>query len=149
LAAAEERVDECAGDRSGAGVNGHAGGFIDDDDVVVFVENVERDGFGLGDDGRALGRFESDFFCAANVLRAFSCGSAIDEDEAGFDEFLNAGAGEFGAAGGDKAVETRAGVFRRSKEFAVCGWRGRWHGEIVAARRRGGPHPPVFCKCCF
>ena len=48
LAAAEKRVDERAFVVAGAGVDDHAGGFVDGEDVVVFVEGFERDGFGFG-----------------------------------------------------------------------------------------------------
>ena len=135
LAAAEERVDERAGNCAGAGMDGHAGGFVDGDDVVVFVENIERNRFGFGADGRAFGDFESDFFATVKMQRAFLRGVAIDLDEAGHDQFLDASAAELGALGSDEAVQTRAGIGGGSEEFAMrsgIGWR---HGRIVA---RGG-----------
>ena len=132
LTAAEERVDERAGDCAGAGMDGHAGGFVDGDDVVVFVEDIERNGFGFGADGRALGDFETDFFAAVKMERAFLRGVAIDLDEAGHDQFLDAGAAEFGALGGDEAVETRAGIGGGGEKFAMRSGMGRRHGEIVA-----------------
>ena len=138
LAAAEERVDESAGNCSGASVNGHAGGFVDGDDVVVFVEDIERDGFGFCADWRALGDFESDFFATAKMVRTFAGGAAIDLDDAGGDQFLDAGATEFGALGGDETVEARAGIGGGGDEFAMGGGMGRGHGKIVARGRVEG-----------
>ena len=39
LTAAEERVNERAGGISRASVDGHARGFVDDDDVVIFIQD--------------------------------------------------------------------------------------------------------------
>ena len=69
LAAAEERVDERAGVVSGAGVDDHAGGLVDGEDVVVFVEGFERDGFGFGADRRARLGFDGDAVAAAEFVR--------------------------------------------------------------------------------
>ncbi len=71
LAAAEERVDERAFVIAGAGVDDHAGGLVDGDDVVVFVEDVERDGFGFGADGRARLGGDGDVFAAAQAVGGF------------------------------------------------------------------------------
>ena len=119
LAAAEERVDERAGDCARASVHDHAGGFVDGDDVVVFVEDLERNRFGFGTDGRAFGDFESDFFAAAKVQRAFLGGVAIDLDEAGCDQFLDASAAELRALGGDETIETRARIGGGGEKFAM------------------------------
>jgi hypothetical protein len=84
LTAAEQRVDESAAKISGSGVDDHSGGFVDGDDVIVFVEDVERDGFGFGEDGRALGSVDGDEFAAMKAMCAFG-GATIYEDEAGVD----------------------------------------------------------------
>ena len=65
LTATEERVDESAFVVSGAGVDDHAGGLVDGYDVGVFVEDVERDGFGFCADGRARLGGDGDAFAAA------------------------------------------------------------------------------------
>jgi len=44
----EQGVDECAVAVARASVYDHAGGFIDDDDVRVFIEDLDRQVFGLG-----------------------------------------------------------------------------------------------------
>ena len=48
LTPTKEGVDECAVRGTGTGVYGHAGGFVDGNDVGVFVEDVDGNGFGLG-----------------------------------------------------------------------------------------------------
>src|SRR5229473_4861905 len=58
LAAAAEGVDQGAAGDTGASVHGHAGGLVDGDDVGVFVENVEGNGFGFGAERGA--RLDSD-----------------------------------------------------------------------------------------
>jgi len=53
----KQGIDECAAITlifrgTGPSVNHHAGGFVHDGEVGVFVENVERDVFGDGSQGR-------------------------------------------------------------------------------------------------
>ncbi len=55
--------------RAGAGVDHHAGGFVDDGEVLVFVEDVEGDVFGEGVEGCGLrGAFDLDGFAAVELL---------------------------------------------------------------------------------
>src|SRR6267143_2143526 len=48
LPAPKKRVDECARNIAGAGVNGHASGLVDVDNVVVFEKHIERNRFRFG-----------------------------------------------------------------------------------------------------
>jgi hypothetical protein len=127
LPAAEKGVDKRASGIAGSSVNGHAGGFVDGHEVVIFIEDVQRDGFGFGAERRAFGCVESDAFAAVKMEGAFAGGGAVDEHEARFNEFLDAGAGEFGTVRGDETVQASARVFPRDEQFAV----GEWHGKIV------------------
>jgi hypothetical protein len=57
----EERVDEGAPvafvvGNAGSGVDHHPGGFVDDGQVLVFVDDMERDVFGDGVEWGGLGR---------------------------------------------------------------------------------------------
>jgi hypothetical protein len=108
LAAAEESVDEGALGNSCAGVNGHASGFVDSDEVIVFVEDIEGDGLRLGFEGRTGQGVDLDRIAGADFVGVLG-GLAVEEDEVLFDEFLDAGAGEFGAMEGNEAIETEAG----------------------------------------
>jgi len=79
LAAAEESVDQGAARGAGAGVHGHSGGFVDGDDVGVFIEDVERNGFGFGAQRRA--RLNLDLNALASAEAVGTLGSpGVDED---------------------------------------------------------------------
>jgi hypothetical protein len=131
LAAAEERVDQSAAGIASAGVDGHAGGLVDGDEVVIFVEDFEGDGFGLGARSGAGLRLEGDALAASEFLGGFRT-AAVDENKASINQFLDAGAAEVGALRGDEAVQTRTGVGGGGEQFA--NWRSiRWiHADILA-----------------
>jgi len=84
LTAAEQGVDERSMSISGAGVNGHASGLVDDHDVFIFIEDVERDGFGCDAEGRAGLHFDGEALAATKSLRAFR-DAGIEKDESCFD----------------------------------------------------------------
>jgi hypothetical protein len=109
-------------------VNGHASGLVNDDEVVVFVEDVERDGFSFSFERCAWFRLNGDALAATEFLARLGRLS-IDLNEAGIDEFLDASAGKFRSVCGDKAIEARAGVGGRGKKFNRVGG----HAGIVAA----------------
>src|SRR6266404_1306331 len=54
LSAAQERVYERTTGVSRTSMHAHSGGLIDDEQVVVFIEDIQRDGFGFGAKGRTL-----------------------------------------------------------------------------------------------
>jgi hypothetical protein len=104
----EEGVDEgalvagvgfaggCGWGGAGSGVDHHAGGFVDDGEVLVFVEDLEGDVFGDGvERGGLRGTFDLDGFAAVEFLFGLG-GVAVDADLVGFDEKLDAGAGDVG-----------------------------------------------------
>jgi len=62
---------------------------------------------------------------------------AVDLDEAGIDEFLDAGAGKFRSVCGDKAIKARAGVGGRGKKFDRVGG----HAAIVAGDEEAASDP--------
>jgi len=131
LAAAEKRVDERPGKIPRSGMDSHAGGLVDDDEVIVFVKHVERDGFGFRFERSARLRLHSDAFAAFEFLARFG-GLAVDENKAGIDEFLDAGAGKFGGVCGDKTVEARAGVIGGCQKLDGSGR----HAGIVSGERK-------------
>jgi hypothetical protein len=104
----EERVDEGAAvagvgfsggwrrGGAGSGVDHHAGGFVDDCEVLVFVNDVEGDVFGDGMKwGGLRGAFDVDGFAAVELVFWLG-GVAVDANLAGFDEELDAGSGDVG-----------------------------------------------------
>ncbi len=109
LPAPQKRVDQRAGNISGACVNGHPRGLVDGDDVVVFVKHIERNRLRFG-----AGRWprmgpHGDEFPAAQFLRRFRR-FTIDEDQPAVDQFLHARARELRAMGGHKPVQPRPSV---------------------------------------
>src|SRR5436309_5238084 len=68
----KQRVHQSARDVSGAGVDGHSRGAVEGDDVFIFVEHFERDGFGSRSDRRALENLDGDFLASAKMQRSFA-----------------------------------------------------------------------------
>jgi len=120
LAAAQECVDHGAGMVAGSRVDNHACGLVDGEDVVVFIQEVERDAFGLGLDRGARLDFDGDTFAAVEAVRGFGR-FAVEQDVGFIDEFLNAGAAEVGAMRSDDAVEALTGVVGRNDEVVSHG----------------------------
>ena len=71
LAAAEQGVDEGPVGVPCPGVDGHAGGFVDGEEVVVFVENFEGDFFGFGLERGTLGGNYFDEIVCVDFLGVF------------------------------------------------------------------------------
>ncbi|MNU02799.1 hypothetical protein D3C72_2466160 [compost metagenome] len=44
----QQRIDQRAIRRAGSGVDHHTDGLVDDNELVVLIEDVERDIFGMG-----------------------------------------------------------------------------------------------------
>ncbi len=111
----EERVDEGAAvalvvGGAGAGVDHHAGGLVDDGEVLVFVEDVEGDVFGDGVERlRGWGAPSISMASPPCELLLGLGGLAVDADLAGFDEELDAGAADVGDGLGEVLVEAEAG----------------------------------------
>jgi hypothetical protein len=112
----EQGIDEGAGVLAGAGMDDYARGFVDDDDVFVFIEDVEGKVFGFGVEGRTGLGFDGDAFGAAEQQRRFG-GSRVDEHAAGLDPLLEPGAAEFGQAGLEVVIEALAFFFGENMEL--------------------------------
>jgi hypothetical protein len=127
---------------TGSCVDHHTGGFVDDGEVFIFVEDVEGNVFGSGVKGRGLGRaFYLDGFSAVEFLLGL-CQIAVDADLASLDEELDAGSGDVGEGLGEVLVEAeiRGGwvggegmeaIFCFVLEFEDRDW--RWCGFFDAA----------------
>jgi hypothetical protein len=102
-------------------VDHHAGGFVDDGEVLVFVEDFEGDVFGDGVEGGGLrGAFDLDGLAAVEFLFGLG-GVAGDADLTGFDEELDAGSGDVGEGLGEVLVEAEVGGGGVGKEGADAG----------------------------
>lgn len=93
VAVVEECVDEGAVGVPGGRVDDHAVGFVEDDDVLVFEYDVERDVLRGGYVRDCLGNYDgysiSTFYAVARLS-----GLIIDEDVLLADERLDTGAGK-------------------------------------------------------
>jgi hypothetical protein len=67
LSAAQERVYERAARIPRSSVHTHSGGFVDEQQVVVFVKNLQRDEFGLGTKGPTWHNFHYHPFTATKL----------------------------------------------------------------------------------
>jgi hypothetical protein len=132
LPAAKQRVHQRAAGIAGAGVYGHSGWLVDGQDVVIFVENIERDGFGFGAQRRARPDLDGDALAASEAMRALGW-AGIDEHEALDDELLYASSADVLEAGSDELIEALAGLIFGNDEFMERGFAALAHGEIVAA----------------
>ena len=133
LTAAEKRVHQGAARIAGAGVHGHAGWFVHGDDVIVFVEDFEGNGFGLGAKGRARLDFYADALSIANAVRAFRR-AGIDEHQAAVDEFLGARAAKFESRG-NSLIQALPRLAFGNDKFLKRRFVALTHSEIVAAVR--------------
>ena len=108
-AATKQGIDQRAVGIPCPSVNGHARGLVDADHVVVLVEDVERNGFGLGLKRRTRLGVDLNDVAGTNLLGILG-GFSIQEDQALFDEFLDASTGEINAMGSDDTVEAETGL---------------------------------------
>ncbi len=96
---------------AGSGVDHHAGGLVDDGQVVVFVDDVEWNFFGDGAQRRALGCAEhGDALVAAQLQRRLG-GFVIDQYFLLGDQLLHPGPAHIQMRC-QKLVEALAGVVR-------------------------------------
>ena len=98
-------IDQGSGFIPGAGMHHEACGLFDDDQVLVFINHGERNGFGPG--LRVHGRGDHRFHALAGLqlVADFSCGNALDRDVAFRDKPLKAGAADLRKGQRQEAVE--------------------------------------------
>ncbi len=112
-------------------MHGHAGRLVDGQDVLVFVENIERNGFGFSAQRRPRPDFDGDVLAASYAMRALGRAS-IDEHQSRGDEFLHACAADTIEAGSDALIEAFAGLVFGNDEFVKRRFVALAHPEIVA-----------------
>src|SRR5450432_2996409 len=147
----QERVDQGAAiaigvGGSGAGVDHHAGGFVDYGDVVVFIDNVEWNVFGYGAEGRAFnGAEDFNLFSSAEVERRLGRFS-IHQDFFLRDKLLDAGAAGFGEVRDQELVETLAGVLGGDGEDFILGCHSERSSAIPLEPSCGVEEPLLACS---
>lgn len=132
----QQSVNQRSGMDARAGVDHHAGGLIDGDEVVVFIEHRERDVLWRGLQRRERRGVHVDEFGAADCVGS-TLGDAVNSDAPGFDPPLNTGATELGEAGVKEGIQPRAAVKIRRGEFQAA--------YLAAVRRLMSMPRPGLC----
>ena len=100
-----ERIDQGSRLVAGAGVNDQASGLVDDDQVLVFVDYGQRNGFGpwFGCHGWRDHGFHA--LAGLQLVAGFGRGNTLDRDLAFRDKPLKAGAADLGKGERQEAVK--------------------------------------------
>ena len=118
--AAEQGMDEGSGVVPRRRVDDHAGGLVDDRDVVVLVNDVQRDLLRAGLEDIRLRDLEVDDVSGSHAVRRVG-GVTVDQDEMTLDEPRGRGAAQLWGLLGEKAIEPR----RRGRGGQPAGFRRR------------------------
>ena len=121
----EEGVDQGVGRMARGGMHDQSGGLVEGQQVVVLVEDFQRDVFGASGGGLGLRPGEGDDFAGAGMMRGFG-GAAIDADKALGEQALNGAAGSSGKLGAQKGVQPFRGSRLPDGDLAWRGQTGRW-----------------------
>lgn len=103
-------VDEGAGVMAGRGMNDEPRGFVDDEDIGVFEQDIERNVLRLGGSGRVGGEFEYDGVTGEHAAAGPFTGRAVDEGAVFLDHLLDVGTRRVLEHFTQKRVETEAVV---------------------------------------
>lgn len=108
----EQRIDECAFGMSGRGVNHHPGRFVEDEQVIVLEENVQRDGLGRGGGRFGFGPVDGNALAGARGMGRLD-GVSVDPDMTAGDEPLDRSTGHRCEARAEVGIDAfaRVGVF--------------------------------------
>ena len=104
-----DRVSQRARVDAGSRVDDHAGGFVDDGQVLVFEYDVERDVFGFESFGGSFGEIDVDLVTFAELVRGLR-GFCVEEDRFVLDQPLQPGARPTFDLSSEKCVEASAGI---------------------------------------
>jgi len=117
FAMVEQGIDERSGGIPCCRVDDHSGGFVENDKVVVFVENFQRDFLrGGAGDRRGFGFVDSDVLAGPEFFPWLDL-FAFHENMPFLDQRLEARPGEVRELGREKMVQAKAGSFRGGEEF--------------------------------
>ena len=105
----EQGVDKGAGGIARCGVHDHSGGFVQHEEIVVFVKNFERNCLRFGACDRCgIWFMDRDKFAGAEFFSRFG-GVSPHEDVPFFDERLEPRTGEVGQLRSEKVVQAKTG----------------------------------------
>src|SRR5580693_1008112 len=91
---------------------------VDHREIIIFVENVERNRFGGDFELFGLRNFDLHLLAGLNSMRWLS-DHAVDAHAPFGDQFLNSRAAEFARARGEKAVEPSPGIIFAHSERQI------------------------------
>jgi hypothetical protein len=103
----EKGVDERVGEMAGGGVDDQSGGLVEDDEVGVFMEDIQRNVRGDETDGVRGGQGAGEGVAGGEGGVGLADGNSVVGDMAGLDELLPARAGDVGVDGGEEDIEAR------------------------------------------
>ena len=96
-------------------MHNHACGFVDDDQILIFVNDFDRDIFGNKVDERQSSQLRVNLIAGAYLVRRFS-GATIHDDVAIFDQSLQSGTTAGFDVCGEECVEPLSCRFLRNYE---------------------------------
>jgi len=85
-------------------VRDHSGGFVDDNDFAVFVNDVERNVFGNGVNDRRGGNLANNLFARSDAVAGFDR-FTVDRDVAAADRALNRRSARFAEPGRQEEIK--------------------------------------------
>ena len=97
---------------AGAGMHHEARRLVDDDERVVLIDDIERNGFGAGLGGTGGGQAELESVARFDPVFRVHYGRRAQGDVALLDQALHAGAAQLGQALAQEAVEPLAVMAR-------------------------------------
>jgi len=144
----QECGGEGAGGTTGAGMNGQTGGLVQDDHVLVLMQNVERDGFGLHMSRSRGGDADGDAGADGKKIPGFR-GFPGDLDPAGLHPLLNFATGLAAEAGEDEIGPFVA--IGGSDGAAPDPFLGRWgfSARLLGMTGHGHLILPFFCALVY
>ena len=112
----DQRVDQRSRPVSGGRMHDQSLGLVDDDDVVVLVDHVERNGFGRRLRRRGRRHVDDDRGAGIDAMARITDRAPVDRDRTGLDQRLEPRARQLGDMRGEHAVEPAAGLIVRDKD---------------------------------
>jgi hypothetical protein len=133
----EQRIDQCAGEMSRSGVHHHVGGFVDHQQVLVFVENGQGNVLGQHLAGNGLRPADLDAVTHPRVVGGLRLGTVHEHGPLG-DQLLEAPPRRLRKTLREIAVQSQAGAALCDLDIDGFG-----HGSItvfclVTAKISGG-----------
>ncbi len=82
----DQRIDQRAGLMACGGMDHQAFGLVDDDDVVILIDDIERDIFARWFGGDRFRHVDCDRIAGGDMISGVADGGAFDADLAGKDQ---------------------------------------------------------------